>query len=80
MGKPGPWDSEDLKAEPAKLRQFKGDLNALACFPCVGSEHPEMRRPSSNESEHLAWGQSASSSLDPRSLKIATVSLELAQL
>jgi hypothetical protein len=38
MGKPGPRDSEGFRAEPAKLNEFKKDLNALPCFLSVSRE------------------------------------------
>lgn len=43
MGKPDPRDSEGFKVEPAKLHQFKEDLNALPCVLSVSSEWSEMR-------------------------------------
>ena len=38
MGKPSPRDSEGFKAEPAKLHQFKEDLNAVSFSLCVRDE------------------------------------------
>ncbi|ELK13616.1 hypothetical protein PAL_GLEAN10012875 [Pteropus alecto] len=35
MERPGPRDSEGFKTEPAKLHQFKEDLNPLPCFLSV---------------------------------------------